>query len=57
VVGYQTPNIDRLAKKGALFTNYYGHQSYTAGQVALSKTLPRSDFASCSKLIPPERFR
>jgi arylsulfatase len=34
VIGYQTPNIDRLAKEGALFTDYYGQQSCTAGRAA-----------------------
>ncbi|MEI8595231.1 arylsulfatase [Photobacterium sp. Hal280] len=32
VVGYQTPNIDRLAKEGMLFTDYYAEQSCTAGR-------------------------
>lgn len=34
VMGYQTPNIDRLAREGALFTDYYGEQSCTAGRAA-----------------------
>src|SRR6476619_2805555 len=34
VMGYRTPNIDRLAKEGALFTDYYGQQSCTAGRAA-----------------------
>lgn len=32
VVGYQTPNIDRLAKEGAMFTDYYAENSCTAGR-------------------------
>src|SRR5262245_42215087 len=32
VMGYQTPNIDRLAKKGMMFTDSYGEQSCTAGR-------------------------
>ena len=32
VVGYQTPNIDRIAKEGMIFTDYYGEQSCTAGR-------------------------
>jgi len=32
LMGYQTPNIDRLAKEGAMFTDYYGEQSCTAGR-------------------------
>ncbi len=32
IVGYQTPNIDRIAKEGMIFTDYYGEQSCTAGR-------------------------
>lgn len=32
VMGYNTPNIDRIAKEGMLFTDYYGEQSCTAGR-------------------------
>ena len=32
LVGYQTPNIDRLAKEGMMFTDYYSEQSCTAGR-------------------------
>lgn len=32
VVGYRTPNIDRIAKEGAIFTDYYAEQSCTAGR-------------------------
>lgn len=35
MMGGQTPNIDRLATEGALFTDYYGQQSCTAGRAAL----------------------
>ena len=31
-MGYRTPNIDRIAKEGALFTDWYGQQSCTAGR-------------------------
>jgi len=31
-MGYQTPNIDRIADEGMLFTDYYGEQSCTAGR-------------------------
>ena len=34
VMGYQTPNIDRIAKEGALFTDWYAQQSCTAGRAA-----------------------
>jgi arylsulfatase len=32
LMGYQTPNIDRLAKEGMMFTDSYGEQSCTAGR-------------------------
>ncbi|MEJ2137563.1 MAG: arylsulfatase, partial [Desulfofustis sp.] len=32
LVGYKTPNIDRIAKEGIIFTDYYGEQSCTAGR-------------------------
>ena len=34
LMGYQTPNIDRIAKEGLSFTDYYGQQSCTAGRAA-----------------------
>jgi arylsulfatase len=34
VMGYQTPNIDRVASQGTLFTDWYGQQSCTAGRAA-----------------------
>src|SRR5436190_4431487 len=33
-MGYQTPNIDRIAREGMLFTDCYGEQSCTAGRAA-----------------------
>jgi arylsulfatase A-like enzyme len=32
MMGYQTPNIDRIAQEGATFTDWYGQQSCTAGR-------------------------
>ena len=32
LVGYHTPNIDRIAKEGMMFTDYYGEQSCNAGR-------------------------
>jgi arylsulfatase A-like enzyme len=32
VMGYRTPNIDRVAREGMIFTDYYGEQSCTAGR-------------------------
>jgi arylsulfatase len=32
IMGYRTPNIDRIAEEGANFTDWYGQQSCTAGR-------------------------
>jgi arylsulfatase len=32
LMGYRTPNIDRIAKEGMMFTDYYAEQSCTAGR-------------------------
>ena len=32
MMGYRTPNIDRIANEGLIFTDYYGEQSCTAGR-------------------------
>jgi len=32
MMGYRTPNIDRVANEGVAFTDYYGQQSCTAGR-------------------------
>jgi arylsulfatase A-like enzyme len=34
MMGYKTPNIDSIAREGALFTDWYGEQSCTAGRSA-----------------------
>ena len=34
LMGYRTPNIDRIAPKGMMFTDYYAEQSCTAGRAA-----------------------
>jgi arylsulfatase len=34
VMGYQTPNIDRVAREGMMFTDYYAEQSCTAGRAS-----------------------
>jgi len=34
VMGYQTPNIDRIAREGIMFTDYYAEQSCTAGRAS-----------------------
>jgi Arylsulfatase A and related enzymes len=34
MMGYRTPNIDRIAEEGLLFTDYYAEQSCTAGRAS-----------------------
>ena len=34
LMGYHTPNIDRVAKEGMMFTDYYAEQSCTAGRAS-----------------------
>ena len=34
LMGYETPNIDRIAREGMKFLHYYGEQSCTAGRAA-----------------------
>ena len=34
LMGYHTPNIDRVAKEGMIFTDYYAEQSCTAGRAS-----------------------
>ena len=34
LMGFQTPNIDRVAKEGVMFTDYYAEQSCTAGRAS-----------------------
>ena len=34
MMGYETPNIDRIANEGAIFTDYYSEQSCTAGRAS-----------------------
>ncbi len=34
IMGYKTPNIDRIGREGAMFTDWYGQQSCTAGRAS-----------------------
>ena len=36
LMGYRTPNIDRVAREGMRFTDYYAEQSCTAGRASFS---------------------
>ena len=41
VMGYKTPNLDRLATEGVLFTDHYAQPSCTAGRAASSRASTR----------------
>ena len=52
MMGYHTPNIDRIANEGAVFTDYYGQQSCTAGRAAFisqNSTMAMSEDAKLLK--------
>ena len=50
MMGYRTPNIDRIANEGAIFTDYYGQQSCTAGRAAfITGQSPVADRAAESR--------
>ena len=51
-MGYKTPNIDRIAKEGALFTDWYGQQSCTAGRAAFI-TGQSASAPACSRSVCP----
>jgi arylsulfatase A-like enzyme len=55
LMGYRTPNIDRLAKEGMLFTDSYGEQSCTAGRDVHRSSLARvcSERGSPRSASPP----
>ena len=65
---YKTPNIDRIAHEGALFTDYYAQQSCTAGRAAfitgqspirtglLKVGLPGSPLGLQNRIPPSPRF-
>ena len=55
MMGYKTPNIDRIAKEGALFTDWYGQQSCTAGRAALHHRPGRLPHRACSRSACPAR--
>ncbi len=59
MMGYRTPNIDRIAKEGISFTDYYGQQSCTAGRAAfLSGSVPvRSGMTKVGMPAAPEGWQ
>jgi arylsulfatase len=58
VVGYRTPNIDRIADEGMIFTDYYGEQSCTAGRSSyiMGQSVYRTGLSKVG-LRSPERIR
>jgi hypothetical protein len=42
LMGFRTPNIDRVAKEGMIFTDYYAEQSCTAGRASADRLLLHS---------------
>ena len=59
MMGYKTPNIDSVATEGALFTDWYGQQSCTAGRAAfitgqspIRTGLTKVGGAGCASALP-----
>ncbi len=54
MMGYKTPNIDRVAREGIAFTDYYAQQSCTAGRAAfISGSAPvRSGMTKVGMPVP-----
>jgi hypothetical protein len=52
VIGYKTPNIDRIAKEGLMFTDYYAENSCTAGRSSFITGKPQSALASPRSAFP-----
>ena len=68
LMGYRTPNIDRIGKEGAVFTDYYAEQSCTAGRstfitgqttliAGLESTLSAAWAAIAASLLPNSTAR
>jgi len=59
MMGYKTPNIDRIAREGVAFTDYYAQQSCTAGRAAfISGSVPvRSGMTKVGMPAAPEGWQ
>jgi phosphoserine phosphatase len=57
LMGYRTPNVDRLAKEGMKFTDAYGEQSCTAGRASFitGQSGYRTAFLETFKELPPRQ--
>jgi hypothetical protein len=56
IMGYRTPNIDRIAREGAMFTDWYGEQSCTAGRAAFITGQSPIRTGLTKVGLPPEFF-
>ena len=55
-LGHPTPNVDRIAKEGAVFTSWYGQASCTAGRASfMTGRLPIR--SALSIFIPPATYK
>ncbi len=54
LMGYKTPNIDRIANEGMMFTDHYAEQSCTAGRSAFitGQSVFRSGLSKVEYLVP-----
>jgi arylsulfatase len=58
MMGYDTPNIDRIGKEGMFFTDAYGEQSCTAGRAAfITGQLPSTSSSGTSITSMPRKSR
>ncbi len=59
LMGYRTPNIDRIAKEGMRFNHYYGEQSCTAGRAAFitGQSVFRSGLSKVGLPGAPQGFK
>ena len=55
LMGYRTPNIGRIGKEGAIFTDWYGEQSCTAGRSSFitGQSVERPERSSCGPNLLP----
>ncbi len=58
MMGYRTPNIDRIASERALFTDWYGEQCCTAGRAAFitGQSPIRTGLTKVSCPVPTSAF-
>jgi Sulfatase len=57
MMGYRTPNIDRIAKEGMIFTDYYAEQSCTAGRSSFITGQCDQEGANPHRAFNPHRKR